>query len=115
MSNFPSLEEIDSDLVTDENNNGNNTAEGDFLSREKAVLGDDADAFETPDGNTDTDAAAFEQSFPALDDQTAELNPNMTVQSSAEPYMPPQPQAPVDEVKKMSLQDSEPLKYVLFI
>jgi hypothetical protein len=57
MSNFPSIEEFDSGHVTatkaeDTGDNLLDSAEDDFLAREQAVLGDDADFFQS--GGTTT-------------------------------------------------------------
>lgn len=81
-SKFPSLEEIDQDLVnpsgaegdfTDFTSNTNNEEEDDFLTREKAALGADAAEFQTSADAQVASAdeiAGFKASFPALEDNT---------------------------------------------
>uniref|UniRef100_A0A060TER0 Clathrin light chain n=1 Tax=Blastobotrys adeninivorans TaxID=409370 RepID=A0A060TER0_BLAAD len=113
MSKFPALEDFDEDLANQETNIDN---EEDFLSREKAVLGDDAQAFNSQGGDQDPDQAGFEASFPALDSQNNEsssaLGPTGLISEPAEPYLPNQPsdQAATEGVNKLSLEDSEPIK-----
>ncbi|CRK37885.1 Clathrin light chain like protein [Verticillium longisporum] len=53
---FPSLEDFDSGAQTDVKSPGAGASTDDFLAREKALLGDDADQFAT-----NNDSAAFEQ------------------------------------------------------
>ncbi|KAF5095337.1 hypothetical protein D0Z03_001865 [Geotrichum reessii] len=84
-SKFPSLEEIDQDLVnpsgaegdfTDFTSNTNNEEEDDFLTREKAALGADAAEFQTSADAQVASAdeiAGFKASFPALEDNTNAL------------------------------------------
>ncbi|KAF5098162.1 hypothetical protein DV451_003518 [Geotrichum candidum] len=84
-SKFPSLEEIDQDLVTpsgadgeftDFTSNTNNEEEDDFLTREKAALGADAAEFQTSADAQVASAdeiAGFKASFPALDDNNNAL------------------------------------------
>ncbi|KAF2139114.1 uncharacterized protein K452DRAFT_255235 [Aplosporella prunicola CBS 121167] len=124
---FPSLDEIDAgqteargdanfDLVGD-------SAGDDFLSRERALLGDDAEQFATP-GATVEDAgdddllggggdasdfpavdsgeiSGFESSFPAIDTTNEHMAPGGTITGSSAPYLPGAPQAtyaaPADE------------------
>ncbi|KAF5096655.1 hypothetical protein D0Z00_002713 [Geotrichum galactomycetum] len=81
-SKFPSLEEIDQDLVnpssadgefTDFTSNTNNEEEDDFLTREKAALGADAAEFQTSADAQVASAdeiAGFKASFPALENNT---------------------------------------------
>ncbi|KAF3760187.1 hypothetical protein M406DRAFT_85703 [Cryphonectria parasitica EP155] len=52
---FPSLEDFDSGAQTDIQNTSGDPSADDFLAREKAILGDDADKFATAE-----DSAAFE-------------------------------------------------------
>ncbi|ANB16013.1 clathrin light chain [Sugiyamaella lignohabitans] len=66
MSNFPSLEEIDEGLVSTET--PSEFQNDDFLAREKAVLGEDAEAFTSTDGpGADEAVIGFETSFPPLE------------------------------------------------
>ncbi|KAF2265346.1 hypothetical protein CC78DRAFT_515542 [Lojkania enalia] len=113
---FPSLDEIDAgksgatnfDLVGD-------AADGDdFLSRERALLGDDADQFASAndklatveDGEDDLlggdtsfqanvggqEMAGFENAFPAIDTTNEHMAPGGTITGSTLPYLPGQPQ-----------------------
>jgi len=96
---FPSLEEFDSGAQTE--------AQGDilgddFLSREKALLGDDANQFSTgndhaafvEDGGDDLlggggdneEVTEFESSFPAIESQNEGVAPGGTITGSAAPY-----------------------------
>lgn len=73
-SKFPALEEIDQDL------GGSNEQEefqgdDDFLARERAVLGDDADEFGGQESNV-TEEDKFESQFPALDSNDVSSIPN---------------------------------------
>jgi Clathrin light chain len=59
MSNFPSIEEFDSGRVTavkledgDASNDLLDSAEDDFLAREQAILGDDAEFFQSATNTT---------------------------------------------------------------
>jgi len=60
MSNFPSIEEFDGGQVTatrpedgdDDNGDLLDSAQDDFLAREQAILGDDADFFQSSARNT---------------------------------------------------------------
>jgi hypothetical protein len=63
MSKFPALEEIDESLAAADN--APEFQNDDFLAREKAVLGDDAEAF-GGEGAVD-EVSGFEASFPALE------------------------------------------------
>ncbi|KAM0280302.1 hypothetical protein ACHAQH_004138 [Verticillium albo-atrum] len=58
---FPSLEDFDSGARTDVKTPGAETSTDDFLAREKALLGDDADQFAT-----NNDSAAFEDDHDLL-------------------------------------------------
>jgi hypothetical protein len=69
MSKFPSIEEIDQDLA------GGGTSDqfegDDFISRERALLGEDAEAFASDQPTAeDADVAGFESSFPPLENNT---------------------------------------------
>ncbi|KAF2727818.1 clathrin light chain [Polyplosphaeria fusca] len=117
---FPSLDEIDGgqteargdapnlDLV------GDGADGGDFLSRERALLGDDADQFASAhdklatveDGDDDLlgsdsafqaniggqDMSGFESSFPAIDTTNEHMAPGGTITGSTLPFLPGQPQ-----------------------
>lgn len=74
-SKFPSLEEIDEDVAQ----TSTIDADGDdFLTREKAALGEAASEFQTSEdaavgeGNTD-DIAGFKASFPALEESNNDV------------------------------------------
>lgn len=114
---FPSLDEIDAGQTEargDATFDALDSEEpADFLSRERALLGDDANQFSGPGDNTatveeggdddllggggdyqpaqttqdDDDIGGFESSFPAIDNQMA---PGGTITGSGAPYMPPQ-------------------------
>ncbi|KAI9736981.1 MAG: hypothetical protein M1834_000570 [Cirrosporium novae-zelandiae] len=93
-------------------------ADEDFLARERALLGDDADLFVTPnDTATNTSATVeeapdddllgggdagfdvpagepmtdFESSFPAIDTQNEQVAPGGTITGSTAPFLPGQP------------------------
>ncbi|KAF2251739.1 hypothetical protein BU26DRAFT_516503 [Trematosphaeria pertusa] len=116
---FPSLDEFDAghteargdaniDLV------GDAAGADDFLSRERAVLGDDADQFASAndklatveDGDDDLlggdsafqdntggeEMAGFESSFPAIDTTNEHMAPGGTITGSTLPFLPGQPQ-----------------------
>lgn len=116
---FPSLDEFDAgqtqardggdiDLV------GDGAGADDFLSRERAILGDDADQFASSndklatveDGDDDMLGGAssfqagtggeemlgFESSFPAIDTTNNHMAPGGTITGSTLPYLPGQPQ-----------------------
>ncbi|KAK0659299.1 Clathrin light chain [Lasiodiplodia hormozganensis] len=120
---FPSLDEIDAgqteargdanfDLVAD------TADQGDFLSRERALLGEDADQFAAPGDNTATvedagdddllggggggnfpaigdqdDMTGFESSFPAIDTSNEHMAPGGTITGSTAPFLPGAPQS----------------------
>jgi len=98
---FPSLEDFDSGAQTQSKGDSGFEAAGadDFLSREKALLGDDADQFATGNDNAaflddDEDllgggsggrgeeVTEFESSFPAIDTQNEGVAPGGTITSS---------------------------------
>ncbi|KAL1646560.1 Clathrin light chain [Diplodia intermedia] len=117
---FPSLDEIDAgqteargeadfDLV------GGAADEGDFLSRERALLGEDADQFAAPADNAATvedagdddllggggdfpaiddqqEMSGFESSFPAIDTSNEHMAPGGTITGSTAPFLPGAPQ-----------------------
>lgn len=117
-SKFPALEEIDQDLANQENTAGGSADiedADDFLSREKAALGEDAEAFATdgaPAADDDTSKAAFEASFPSLeqDNAASSLNESGMISQPAEPYLPQQPDLAQETKEKLSLEDSQPIK-----
>jgi len=102
---FPSLEDFDSGAQTTQ---GDSTFEGgadDFLSREKALLGDDADQFTSSndnaafveDGDDDLlgggggggeEVIEFESSFPAIDTGNEGVSPSGQITSSYTNYQP---------------------------
>jgi hypothetical protein len=100
-SRFPSIEEFDDGATASVLEPGATTLDlglgddptADFLSREKATLGADADLFATQDDNNllggaaDAAPAGFEASFPSLDTQEVD-GPGGTITGGAEPYMP---------------------------
>ncbi|KAF2743285.1 hypothetical protein M011DRAFT_410904 [Sporormia fimetaria CBS 119925] len=116
---FPSLDEIDAgqteargeanfDLVGD-------ATDDDFLTRERAILGDDADQFASPNdklasvedgdddllggsGNFQSNAGGeemmgFESSFPAFDTSNENMAPGGTITGSTLPFLPGAPQS----------------------
>ncbi|KAH9219778.1 clathrin light chain [Leptodontidium sp. 2 PMI_412] len=105
---FPSLEEFDSGAQTEAQ--GSSGFEGDdFLSREKALLGDDANQFSTgndnsayvEDGDDDLlgggggsggneEVTEFESSFPAIDTQNEGVAPGGSITNSG-PFQSQQP------------------------
>lgn len=111
MSKFPALEEIDQDVAQE---SGGFDTEDDFLSREKAALGEDAEAFASEQAGEVDDEAAFEASFPSLDsnnkDESA-LNQSGMISEPAEPYLPQQPSTTeTSSNQKSSLEESEHIK-----
>ncbi|EMD97280.1 hypothetical protein COCC4DRAFT_72767 [Bipolaris maydis ATCC 48331] len=115
---FPSLDEIDAgqteargdsaafDLV------GDTAGADDFLSRERALLGDDADQFASENDRTATvedgdddllgggfsqaqaggeEMSGFESSFPAIDTTNEHMAPGGTITGSSLPFLPGQP------------------------
>jgi len=101
---FPSLEELDSGTQAQPKGDSsfdldfNSSAGDDFLSREKAMLGDEADLFATGNDSTAFDAGAedllggssgghaggeeiteFESSFPAISTQNDKVAPGGTI------------------------------------
>jgi len=100
---FPSLEEFDSGTATEpKGDSGFETAAADdFLSREKALLGDDANQFATgndnaafvEDGDDDLlgggggeEVTEFESSFPAIDTRNESVAPGGTITGTPTPY-----------------------------
>ncbi|KAL1987487.1 hypothetical protein VTN96DRAFT_3414 [Rasamsonia emersonii] len=107
---FPSLEEFNAGQTEVVETNG--AADGeDFLARERALLGDDADQFATPNDHAATSAAVedtnddllgggdnvqttaaseeisgFESSFPAIDTQNEQVAPGGTITGTGAPF-----------------------------
>ncbi|PWY87186.1 clathrin light chain [Aspergillus sclerotioniger CBS 115572] len=108
---FPSLEDFSAGQTEVVETNGVSD-ENDFLARERAMLGDDAEQFATPqdhvaadDVNNDDllggadiapaagdvepqEIAGFESSFPALDTQNEQVAPGGTITGSGAPFPP---------------------------
>ncbi|PYI03382.1 clathrin light chain [Aspergillus sclerotiicarbonarius CBS 121057] len=107
---FPSLEDFSAGQTEVVETNGASD-ENDFLARERAMLGDDAEQFATPqdhvpidDVNNDDllggadvapaagaepqEIAGFESSFPALDTQNEQVAPGGTITGSGAPFPP---------------------------
>jgi len=91
---FPSLEDFDSGAPTKGDSGFETAGADDFLSREKALLGDDADQFATGDDNAafvedgdedllggggDEEVTEFESSFPAIDTRNENVAPGGTI------------------------------------
>ncbi|KAL4919914.1 clathrin light chain [Aspergillus aurantiobrunneus] len=103
---FPSLEDFSAGQTEAIESNGTN--EDDFLARERALLGDDADQFATAQdvpstdvnndellgGSEDVQASAapeisgFESSFPAIDTQNEQVAPDGTITGTRAPFPP---------------------------
>ncbi|KAF2134697.1 hypothetical protein P153DRAFT_362442 [Dothidotthia symphoricarpi CBS 119687] len=115
---FPSLDEIDAGHTeargdaTDFDLVGDSNGTDDFLSRERAMLGDDADLFTSDndklatveDGDDDLlggddyeanvggeEMSGFESSFPAIDTSNNHMAPGGTITGSSLPFLPGQP------------------------
>ncbi|KAI4143063.1 MAG: hypothetical protein L6R39_004714 [Caloplaca ligustica] len=112
---FPSLEEF-GDGQTEPKSTGQESMglDGDdFLTRERALLGDDANQFASANDNSATvedgdddllgggdsydggqaggeEISQFESSFPAMDSQNEQMGPGGTITGSNLPYHPPQ-------------------------
>ncbi|KAI4186662.1 MAG: hypothetical protein L6R41_003336 [Letrouitia leprolyta] len=115
---FPSIEEL-GDGQTEPNSNGakNGGLDGDdFLTRERAMLGDDADQFAAANNNASTiedgdddllggggdynggqqggeEISEFESSFPAMDSRNDQIGPGGTITGSNLPYQPARQQS----------------------
>lgn len=106
MSNFPSIEDIDSGVVPSITTEIVPSTAEDFIAREAELLGDDASQFQTAPIESEYEAkdvdildeaitspvavdsdAAFEKSFPPLDN-TADFTTSAMFTTSSEPYMP---------------------------
>ncbi|PVH97507.1 clathrin light chain [Periconia macrospinosa] len=115
---FPSIDGFEAgqtEVVGDSNIDftGDDINAASFLDREKAVLGEDASIFETPndkiatveDGDDDLlgggdfqsstggqEMSGFESSFPAIDTTNEHMAPGGTITGSSLPFLPGQPQ-----------------------
>ncbi|CAK7240506.1 MAG: Clathrin light chain [Sporothrix thermara] len=92
---FPSLEDFDSGAQTDIKDASLDPSGDDFLARERAILGDDANQFATPGdssafapaddnllgGGDDLETAQFESSFPDLATQNQNTTSTITAPS----------------------------------
>ncbi|KAI4250578.1 MAG: hypothetical protein L6R40_000178 [Gallowayella cf. fulva] len=112
---FPSLEEFGDGQTEPKANGATNGAgaDDDFLTRERALLGDDADLFSTSNDNAATvedgdddllgggdsyggdqgggeEISEFESSFPAMDTRNEQMGPGGTITGSNVPYRPQQ-------------------------
>ncbi|KAL4817244.1 clathrin light chain [Aspergillus spinulosporus] len=103
---FPSLEDFSAGQTQAIETSG--TDENDFLARERALLGDDADQFATAQDVTSTDVnndqllggpeeaqagagpeiSGFESSFPAIDTQNEQVAPGGTITGTGAPFPP---------------------------
>ncbi|KUJ19490.1 uncharacterized protein LY89DRAFT_683312 [Mollisia scopiformis] len=109
---FPSLEEFDSGAQTEAQ--GDDLMGDDFLSREKALLGDDANQFSTGHdhaafvqdgdddllgggGGNDEEVTEFESSFPAIDSRNENVAPGGTITGTTAPYQSSYYPTAVDE------------------
>jgi hypothetical protein len=101
MSKFPSIEELDGDIAP----SSNEFANDDFISREKAVLGDDAQVFASAGDEVLTADAAT--AFPPLDASNEASNIRV---SDSSPNELQQDNYLVSDTKKLSLEDSEAIK-----
>ncbi|KAI4226572.1 MAG: hypothetical protein L6R36_003057 [Xanthoria steineri] len=115
---FPSLEDFGDGQTEPKGNGATNgaTADDDFLARERAMLGDDANLFSTSNDNAATvedgdddllggsdshgggqgggeEISEFESSFPAMDTRNEQMGPGGTITGSNLPYQPRQPQS----------------------
>ncbi|KAL8775226.1 MAG: hypothetical protein Q9209_000232 [Squamulea sp. 1 TL-2023] len=115
---FPSLEEFGDGQTEPQSNGATNgaSADDDFLTRERAILGDDANLFSTSNDNIATvqdgdddllgggdsyeggqgggeEISEFESSFPAVDTRNEQMGPGGTITGSNLPYQPRQPQS----------------------
>ncbi|KAK1770633.1 clathrin light chain [Phialemonium atrogriseum] len=95
---FPSLEEFDSGAQTDIKVASDNPSAGDFLAREKAILGDDANQFAAyaEDGEGDDDllgggdganaGSTFENQFPDIMNQNEAVAPGGAITGPSVSY-----------------------------
>ncbi|KAL8801964.1 MAG: hypothetical protein Q9200_006756 [Gallowayella weberi] len=115
---FPSLEDFGDGQTEPKSNAATNGAgaDDDFLTRERALLGDDANLFSTANDNAATvqdgdddllgadgsysggqgggeEISEFESSFPAMDTRNEQMGPGGTITGSNLPYRPQQPSA----------------------
>ncbi|KAI9879783.1 MAG: hypothetical protein M1830_007225 [Pleopsidium flavum] len=120
---FPSLEDFSAGQTEARGNGvhdtGDHEVDDDFLTRERAALGDDAAQFSSAgdnihgsatveDGEEDLlggdvsynggsaggeEVTEFESSFPAIDSSNSHMAPGGTITGSGEPFLPGQPQS----------------------
>ncbi|OJJ64465.1 hypothetical protein ASPSYDRAFT_325379 [Aspergillus sydowii CBS 593.65] len=103
---FPSLEDFSAGQTETIETNG--TDQNDFLARERALLGDDADQFATAQDATSTEInkdellggseevqadagpeiSGFESSFPAIETQNEQVAPGGTITGTGAPFPP---------------------------
>jgi hypothetical protein len=118
---FPSLDEIDAGQTTTRGGGGgddligDSSAGDDFLARERAALGDDANLFATPGDNAATvedaedegdllggggsgggnygggDFGEFENDFPSINTTNEHMAPGGTITGTAAPFLPGAP------------------------
>ncbi|KAI9754864.1 MAG: hypothetical protein M4579_004521 [Chaenotheca gracillima] len=117
---FPSIEDFSSDQPQNQGDSNldldpSTSSGADFLSREKAALGDDADQFASPNDNFNASAtvedgdddllggagqtgdgdagppSGFESSFPSIDTGNEGVAPGGTITGSNEPFLPGRP------------------------
>ncbi|KAK5083926.1 Clathrin light chain [Lithohypha guttulata] len=132
---FPSLEDIDAGQT--DVRDGNVSGGGDFLARERAALGEDADLFSSEndtrqttveDGDDDLlggdfsggapqtsagqgdDLDAFESSFPAMDNTNDNIGPGGTITGSNLPYHPPTTSYTSGYAAPSQTEESEPIR-----
>lgn len=112
MSKFPSIEEIDNDFPAGsatvgsddfiDFSNEDSGAADDFLTREKALLGDDAKEFETSEDakikSEPDEISEFKASFPAIDTSVPDTTSSQP--EASEPIFS-------SGVKSLSLEDSQ--------
>ncbi|VVT53379.1 uncharacterized protein SAPINGB_P003544 [Magnusiomyces paraingens] len=126
MSKFPSIEEIDQDIdiptsssaapdsgdfIDFSNEDASAPAPDDFLTREKALLGDDAKEFETSDDakvkSAPDEISEFKASFPALDTTAPTTTTSNTTTDAPEDASS---SGISSGVKSLSLEDSQAIK-----
>lgn len=132
---FPSLEDIDAGQTEVRGDHG--SGDGDFLARERAALGEDADMFATgndsrqttvEDGDDDLlggdfsggaqhrappgadELDTFESSFPAVDTTNENVGPGGTITGSAAPHQPPSTSYTSGYAPTQQEEDTEPIR-----
>ncbi|KAA6411690.1 MAG: clathrin light chain [Lasallia pustulata] len=135
---FPSLEDFSEGQAESEGNGNLNIhgsgADDDFLTRERALLGDDAAQFASANDNAATvedgegdllggshegtyssgqhggeEVTEFESSFPAIDTSNNHMAPGGTITGSGEPYLPGQPQSTYSSYSAQE-EEAEPIR-----